>query len=55
MAINPVRFDYLKVCGFIHSRYKFCVQVNINSETVRNLFSAGLTSTNKVKTYKLQH
>ena len=34
MAINPVRIDYLTVCGFIHSRYKFCVQVNIFSETV---------------------
>jgi hypothetical protein len=55
MAINPVRVDYLTVCGFIHSRYKFCVQVNIFSETVENLFSAGLTYRSKVKTYKLQH
>jgi hypothetical protein len=55
MAINPVRIDYLKVCGFIHSRYKFFVQVNINSETVENLFSAGLTSANTLKTYTLQH
>jgi hypothetical protein len=55
MAINPVRIDYLTVCGFIHSRYKFCVQVNIISETVENLFSAGLTNTNTVKTYNLQH
>jgi hypothetical protein len=55
MAINPVRIDYLTVCGFIHSRYKFCVQVNINSENVENLFSAGPTSANTVKTYDLQH
>jgi hypothetical protein len=55
MAINPVRIDYLKVCGFIHSQNKFCVQVNIFSETVENLFSAGLMSTNTFKTYKLQH
>jgi len=55
MAINPVRVDYLIVCGFVHSRYKFFVQVNINSETVENLFSAGLTSANTIKTYKLQH
>ena len=55
MAINPVRIDYLTVCGFIHSRYKFCVQVNIFSETVENLFSAGLTNTKNFKTYKLQH
>jgi hypothetical protein len=55
MAINPVRIDYLTVCGFIHSRYKFFVQVNIFSETVENLFSAGLTYGSEVKTYKLQH
>ena len=55
MAINPVRVDYLTVCGFIHSQNKFCVQVNIFSETVENLFSAGLISANTLKTYKLQH
>jgi hypothetical protein len=55
MAINPVRVDYLTVCGFIHSRYKFCVQVNIFSETVENLFSAGITSANTLKITKLQH
>jgi hypothetical protein len=55
MAINPVRVDYLTVCGFIHSQNKFCVQVNIFSETVENLFSAGLMNENTVKTYKLQH
>jgi hypothetical protein len=27
MAINPVRVDYLTVCGFIHSQNKFlCLQ-----------------------------
>jgi hypothetical protein len=27
MAINPVRVDYLIVCGFIHSQNKFlCLQ-----------------------------
>jgi hypothetical protein len=55
MAINPVRINYLTVCGFIHSRYKFFVQVNIFSETVENLFSAGLISTNTLKTNDLQH
>jgi hypothetical protein len=55
MAINPVRINYFKVCGFIHSRYKFFVQVNIISETVENLFSAGLMNENPLKTYKLQH
>jgi hypothetical protein len=55
MAINPVRVDYLTVCGFIHSRYKFCIQVNIFSETAENLFSAGLMNENTLKTTKLQH
>jgi hypothetical protein len=55
MAINPVRIDYLKVCGFVHSQNKFCVQVNIISETAENLFAAGLTNTNTLKTNTLQH
>jgi hypothetical protein len=55
MAINPVRVDYLTVCGFIHSRYKFFVQVNIFSETVRNLLSAGQMNENALKITKLQH
>jgi hypothetical protein len=55
MAINPVRVDYLTVCGFIHSQNKFCVQVNIFSETVRNLFSAGIMNENTHKITKLQH
>jgi len=33
----------------------FIVQDTAFSETVENLFSAGLTSANTVKTYKLQH
>jgi hypothetical protein len=55
MAINPVRIDYLTVCCFIHSQNKFCIQVNIFSETVENLFSAGQMNENTFKTYKLQH
>jgi hypothetical protein len=55
MAIHPVRIDYLTVCCFIHSQNKFCIQVNIFSETVENLFSAGLTNGSEVKTYNLQH
>jgi hypothetical protein len=55
MAINPVRIDNLTVYVFFHSQNNLCVQVNIISETVENLFSAGLTNTNTVKTYNLQH
>jgi hypothetical protein len=55
MAINPVRIDYLTVCGFIHSQNKFCVRNLVKLSIAENLFSAGLISENTLKTYKLQH
>jgi len=55
MAINPLRVDYLIVCGFIHSQNKFCVCNLVKLSIAENLFSAGLTSANTLKTYKLQH
>jgi hypothetical protein len=55
MAINPVRIDYLTASGFIHSQNKFCVCNLAKLSIAENLFSAGLTNTNTLKTYKLQH
>jgi hypothetical protein len=55
MAINPVRVDYLTVCGFIHSQNKFCVCNLMKLSIAENLFSAGLMKENTLKTYKLQH
>jgi hypothetical protein len=55
MAINPVRVDYLKVCGFVHSQNKFCVCNLVKLSIAENLFSAGLIGTNTLKTYTLQH
>jgi hypothetical protein len=55
MAINPVRIDYLTVCGFIHSQNKFCVCNLVKLSIPENLFSAGLMNENTVKTYTLQH
>jgi hypothetical protein len=55
MAINPVRIDYLTVCGFIHSRNKFCDQINVLYNPAKNLFSAGLMNENTLKITKLQH
>jgi hypothetical protein len=55
MAINPVRIDYLKVCGFVHSQNKFSVRNLVKLSIAENLFSAGLMNENTVKTCMLQH
>jgi hypothetical protein len=55
MAINPVRIDYLTVCGFIHSQNKFYICNLVKLSIAENLFSAGLMNENTLKTCKLQH
>jgi hypothetical protein len=55
MAINPVRIDYLTVCGFVHSQNKFCVRNLVKLSIDENLFSAGQMNEHTVKAYKVQH
>jgi hypothetical protein len=55
MAINPVRIDYLTVCGFIHSQNKFCVCNLVKLFIDQNLYLARQMNENTLKTYKLQH
>jgi hypothetical protein len=55
MAINPVRIDYLTVCGFIHSQNKFCVCNLVKLSVAENLFSAGLMNEDTLKITNLQH
>jgi hypothetical protein len=54
MAINPVRIDYLTVCGFIHSQNKFCVCNLVKLSIAENLFLAGQMNENTLETCTLQ-
>ncbi|HAF27802.1 MAG TPA: hypothetical protein DCG75_02030 [Bacteroidales bacterium] len=55
MAITIVNINYFKVYSLAHRRYKFCVQVNIFSETVEKSFSKGVMDENMFKTNELQY